>query len=126
MPALRRIERSALEVLPILSQGGELVAAVVQIAIEIDDKGAVTGFDQLEKKVVSFGQKGSSAINEVTKRQHEAHQAGQLLLQTFGIHMPRTLEKIIAKAPGVSTALAGAFSAGVVISFIGAIAETVK
>jgi hypothetical protein len=109
------------------------MATQVQLEITVDESGAVQGiraFDTQLKKTghdaEDAGKKGKKSMESMEKQLHQSHQAAQLLSRTFGIEMPQQLEKIVAKTPGVRSALSAAFNATVVLAFVGAIGEAVR
>src|SRR5882724_5977746 len=91
---------------------------VSQIVIEVDSKGAITALNQLDSAGNKVGQGFTkikpAPLEEVSKSSEKARQSMQLLSNITGVQMPRALENILAKTPGVSSALNAAFSATIV------------
>lgn len=100
------------------------MAATASIRIEVDEKGAVQAFDrinaagkQVEPGLKKIGDAGNAAMSDLSKRTERARESVQLLSNVTGIVMPRSLEKVIAKAPGVGSALSAAFGTAALIAF---------
>src|SRR5690242_368516 len=94
------------------------------IQIVVDEKGALQAFDRtdaarkkLEAGLKNTGDSAGTAFDQVGKRTERARDAVQLLSNVVGIQVPRSLEKVIAKAPGVGTALSAAFGTAALVAF---------
>lgn len=97
--------------------------AIASIVITVDEKGAVQAFNRLDAagKQVKFddvGTRGTKALKQVQDGSDRARDAVQLLSTAVGIQVPRSLEKVIAKAPAVGSALSAAFEVAVVAAFV--------
>jgi gas vesicle protein len=100
------------------------MGAVASITIVVDEKGAVTAINNVggavDKLPGAFGRAGKSGnvvLTQMNKDHERARQSAQLLANTMGIAVPRALESILAKTPGVSQALNAAFAATVIVTF---------
>ena len=95
--------------------------AIASIVIQVDEKGAVQAFNRLDAagkqvKLEDVGIRGTKAMEAVGSSTEKARQSMQLLTNITGVQMPRALEQILSKAPGVQSALNAAFAATVVIT----------
>jgi hypothetical protein len=109
------------------------VASQISIAVTLDDKGVVTGvkninssFDQMGSGLQKTGQHGNVVFTELTNQQHKAREAALLLVEATGVQLPRALDRVFAKVPGLQGALASLFSVGAVLLFFGAIVKGVN
>jgi len=98
----------------------------VSFEITTDESGAITAFRKIGDEADRFGQRGSRAFQLVSKEQKRARDTAQLLRQTLGVEIPSGLEKILAKTPAVSGAMASMFRAGVVLTFAAALVGIVN
>lgn len=96
---------------------------VASIVIQVDEKGAVQSFNnlnaaskQLDPGLQKVGQRGNVVFTDLENRSKKAAQAGQLLANITGVQLPRALEQVLAKTPGVQSALNAAFAASVVVT----------
>jgi hypothetical protein len=101
------------------------MATQVQLEITVDEAGAVQGiraFDTQLKKIGNdaqdAGKKSSKGFQEVGKEIHRSHQAAQLFFQTTGVQLPRAIENLVAKSPGMSKAFGAGFSTIAVVAMI--------
>src|SRR6185312_6507665 len=95
------------------------MATVLQLEMVLDNKGVVTGIQQVKDQISGLPavtKKGAEGMNQMGEATERAHQAGQLLTRTLGGEMPRTLENIIAKSKLVGPVLNAAFDASVVLA----------
>jgi gas vesicle protein len=95
--------------------------ATASIVIQVDEKGAVASFNRLDAagKQINFqnvSDRGTKAMAAVSDSSERARQSAQLLANMTGIQLPRALEQVLAKTPGVQSALNAAFAATVVIT----------
>ncbi len=100
------------------------MAATASIQIVVDAKGAVesiSGLDATAKRIEpsfkKIGDRGNAVMDDLGKRTERARDAVQLLSNVTGVQMPRSLEKVIAKAPGVGSALSAAFGTAALVAF---------
>lgn len=98
----------------------------VSFEITTDESGAISAFRKIGDEADRFGQRGSRAFQLVSKEQKRARDTAQLLRQTLGVEIPSGLEKILAKTPAVSGAMASMFRAGVVLTFAAALVGVVN
>ncbi len=99
---------------------------VVQIAVEIDEKGVVRGVAGINQELEKAGAKGkvvftqlSDETGKLTRKQKEAAEASQLLASRLGVEVPRSLQAIIAKSNLVGPALSAAFKFTAALAAIG-------
>jgi hypothetical protein len=85
----------------------------------------VQGVNNITGGLQKVGQRGNVVFTGMAKQQKEAREAGMLLSNTLGVQIPAGLEKILAKMPGVSGALATAFKGAVLIAFIAGLVQVV-
>src|SRR5882757_2265969 len=97
--------------------------AVASIVITVDEKGAVTALNridaagkQIDPGLQKIGQRGNVVLTGIEAQSKKSAQAMQLLANITGVQMPRAMEQILSKAPGVSSALNAAFAATVVVT----------
>ena len=100
------------------------MGAVASITIIVDDKGAVRALNNVtgatEKMSPAFqkaGSMGNLLTTSLVRNHEKARESVQLLANTIGVQLPRSLEKVIAAAPGLSGAMNIAFSGAVVAAF---------
>jgi hypothetical protein len=92
------------------------VATSIQIAVTLDDKGVVTGVNNIESGLQKVGQRGNVIFTSMAKQQRETRQAAGELAQAFGIQLTGGMEKAIAKMPTFRNLLLGAVEAGPVVA----------
>src|SRR5437762_13337434 len=102
------------------------MAAVIQLEVRGDDQGVVQGVNRVVDSLNKVPGAGQRAFQTVSSEQKKAREAAQLLSQTLGVQVPQALEKIIGKAPGVSTALSAAFKASAVAACVVARGEGLR
>ena len=64
--------------------------------------------------------------NTMREENQKSREAIRLLNEDLGVHLPRGLQNIISKMPGVSTAMNAAFDAVVVFALIHAVMEVTE
>ncbi|MDP9264075.1 MAG: hypothetical protein M3O85_07135, partial [Acidobacteriota bacterium] len=99
------------------------MAAVYTLEIRLDDKGVVTGVRNITAQVEAMagglrkaGQTGNLVSTEMIKQHRQANDAASLLARTFGIEMPRQLEKFLSKSSLIGPALSTAFNASIILA----------
>jgi hypothetical protein len=104
----------------------------VQIEVSIDDKGVVQGtrditsqFGQMGKGVQDAGTKHNAVFGQMQKNHTEAYQSLRLLLSGIGIQLPREVERVMVKLPGLQGAFKSAFYAGAILATAAAIGALV-
>ena len=104
------------------------MAATATIVIELDDRGVLTGFQQIgtetrrvEGAFQKVGQRGNVVMTELSHQQQRARDATSLLARTLGVEVPRQLERVVAQSRLVGPALATAFNVSVALAFGAAI-----
>ncbi len=104
------------------------MAANAQIVIELDEKGVVRAFQQinaegqkLDSGLRKVGSRGNVVMTGLAHDTEKAHDAARLLERTLGVEMPRTLTKIIAQSALLRGVLAAAFR----VSVIAAVAQVI-
>jgi hypothetical protein len=109
------------------------MAERLEIIIEINEKGAVTAVRNVQGELQKFdaglrrvGGTGTAAMTGVTRGTEQARDAAQFLSRTFGVEVPRALEKVLAKSAILGPALAKAFGVGSVLLFATAVASAVS
>jgi hypothetical protein len=99
------------------------MAQVVNIAVELDDSGAVQGVRNIEGALTKVGQKGNVVFTGMRNDQQRAHEATSLFVRTLNVEVPRALEKVIAKSSLLGPLMSAAFNAIVVVGFIAALVQ---
>ncbi len=106
--------------------------AVASIVITVDEKGAVTALNridaagkQIDPGLQKIGQRGNVVLTGIEAQSKKSAQAMQLLANITGVQMPRALENVISKTPGVASALNAAFSATVVVALAQQVANLI-
>jgi gas vesicle protein len=102
------------------------MATAVQIEVLIDDRGVVQGVNRVVDSVNKIPGAAKPAFNKLTEETKKANDATRLFAEVFGVTIPREVSKTIAAIPGLSTALASAFKASVVLGFIASIGAVVR
>ncbi|MBZ5597457.1 MAG: hypothetical protein LAN83_03970 [Acidobacteriia bacterium] len=102
------------------------MATALEIEVRLDESGMVHGLQGIGAGLDAAGQKGSAVFARMSRDQERAHDTELLMAQTLGITMPRSLEKLLSKLPGVSDALSAAFKVGVVVALGAAVVEAVN
>jgi hypothetical protein len=102
------------------------LASQISIAVTLDDKGVVTGVKSIEGGLQKIGQTGNVVFTGMSKQQKEAREAAIAFSQATGIQIPGALDKIFAKIPGLSGALAGLFKTAGVLLFFSAVVQGVN
>ncbi|MBZ5697908.1 MAG: hypothetical protein LAN18_05115 [Acidobacteriia bacterium] len=113
------------------------MAAVAQIVIQVDEKGAVTAinsvknqmaqlgpavqtlsnnFDQLGPPILNFGKQHKQVFNGVESDYMRGREAAMLLAETTGVQVPRALQKVLAQSTLIGPALQVAFNASVILA----------
>src|SRR6266850_2513948 len=106
------------------------MANVAQITIEVDEKGAVTGLNNISnaaKKIdpalEQVGRRGNVVMTGLARDHQKAHDAAALFGRTMGVELPRQLEKFLASSSAVGPALGAAFNVAVFAGFAGVIVD---
>jgi len=104
------------------------MAGVVKLILQLDDQGAVKGFEQIDEAAQKLdpafqkvGARGNVVLTSLTKQQNQARDATALFARTLGLELPRQLEKVIAKSSLLGPAMSAAFSVAVIGGFAFAI-----
>src|SRR6266704_2317264 len=100
-----------------------LMPGVASIIIQVDEKGAVDSFNrldaaskQLDPGLQKVQQRSNTTFKEMEAGHVRARQSAQLLANMTGVQLPRALEAVLAKTPGVQSALNAAFAATIVVT----------
>src|SRR5581483_10446757 len=95
----------------------------IQIEVLVDDKGSVQGVQRIVDSVNKVPGAGKQAFDKLNDSERKAHETAMLLNETLGVQLPAGLTKVIAKVPGVSTALSAAFKGTAIIAFVAALGD---
>src|SRR4051812_10561918 len=109
------------------------MATAIQIEVILDDKGLVQGVQKVTKEIDALGagavvgtNKAAAGFAKMEASQRKAHESLQLISNAIGLQIPRDIEKLVSRMPGVQTALSAGFKASAVIGLAAAVGETVK
>src|SRR3954463_6022476 len=109
------------------------MATAIQIEVILDDKGLVQGVQKVTKEIDALGagavvgtNKAASGFAKMEASQRKAHESLQLISNAIGLQIPRDVEKLVSRMPGLQTALSAGFKASAVIGIAAAVGETVK
>jgi hypothetical protein len=106
------------------------MSTAIQIEVLLDDKGVVRGvqnvnsqFDKLGTGASAGTKKAVEGFNKMTEAQKKSHESLQLISGALGIQIPRDVEKVISKMPGLSSALSVGFNAAAILGVAASIGE---
>jgi hypothetical protein len=102
------------------------MATAVQIEVLIDDKGVVQGVNRVIDAVNKVPGAAKPAFNKLTEETKKRTTLPGCSLRPSAFTIPREVSKTIAAIPGLSTALASAFKASVILGFIASIGEALR
>ena len=109
------------------------MATKVFIEVEMDEKGAVTGVENVTSAMKGMdaglqrvGQRGNVVMTSMAKQQREAREAGMLLSNVLGVQMPAGLDRVLARMPVVSGAMRAAFNVSVVAAVAAAVVSLIN
>ena len=93
------------------------MASRVEIEVTIDEKGVVTGVQNVNKQLDTMGgsaqkagQQSGAAFGRMEKDQQRAADASRLFNRYLGLDLPKTMTKVIAQSELLGAALSGAFN----------------
>jgi hypothetical protein len=131
-----------------------MAARTVTFSVELDDQGVVRGIDSIkstfskaeaqgnrttestnslgkslkrvQEESKKAGEAGVKNIGEIGEQTHKAREATEILSKTLGVEVPSSLQKILAKTPAVSGALAALFRVSAVVAMGAAVVTLVN
>src|SRR5260370_34471319 len=90
------------------------MASVVSIKIVVDNGQAIPSIDQLNQALGTVGVKGTASFAQASAGadKMKGHvstglDSVRLLSQEFGLRLPRAIEAMLSRMPGVTSALSG-------------------
>jgi len=109
------------------------VAQTIQIRVEVDAKGVVTGLQQVSSSVANLGPQftdlasvSHQGFDRMSNDYEKAHVAGLLLERDLGVHLPRAMLTLILQSQLAQQALLAAFSVTSIGLFAASVPEVLK
>ena len=81
--------------------------STIQIQVSLDEKGVVTGVQNVNQSLDKIQQHAQPAFQGITKGQLEARQSLNELAYAFGFQLPGEITKAVSKFPALATAIEG-------------------